>query len=157
MNNEDKLDMESIIAQEDPIVLYIIVNYDLGMGVGKTAAQVGHAVEMVNNSYYELKKTSAKLQYQVMQYQNESAKTLYADMSRKLSIMGEYMNSGHRKVVLKAESKDWVKLKEEIKDMYLVRDAGLTEIAPGSETCIGLWPLRKSQANKIIKRLQVLK
>ena len=29
----------------DPLVMYIVVNKDLGMSVGKTAAQVGHAVQ----------------------------------------------------------------------------------------------------------------
>lgn len=41
--------------------------------------------------------------------------------------------------------------------MVLVVDAGLTEIPSGSETVIGLWPMRKSQVPKTVKRLQVLK
>jgi peptidyl-tRNA hydrolase len=42
-------------------------------------------------------------------------------------------------------------------DIIIVVDAGLTEIKPDSETVIGVHPMRKSEAPKLIKRLQVLK
>ena len=68
------------------------------------------------------------------------------------------MSSSFRKVVLRASDKEWVKLKEEFNgSMVLVIDAGLTEIPSGSETVIGLFPMRKSQCSKTIQRLQVLK
>jgi peptidyl-tRNA hydrolase len=60
---------------------------------------------------------------------------------------------------LKADEKEWIKLKQEIKDQphVIVRDAGLTELEPGTETVIGLWPVRKSKRSKTVARLQVLK
>lgn len=59
---------------------------------------------------------------------------------------------------MKADEKEWVKLKND-NDLYtvIVKDLGLTELEPDTETVIGVYPMFKSQAPKIIKRLQLLK
>ena len=138
-----------IASQEDPIVMYLIVRESLNMGTGKTAAQVGHATQMLTIEYFEL----------VDDYEHVLAdKDFQASVRGKLEIMREWLNSSYRKVVLKANDKGWDRLKKEFKDtMVLVVDCGLTEIAAGSETVIGLWPMYKSNATKTIKRLQALK
>jgi len=71
----------------------------------------------------------------------------------------KWKDSDYGKIVLKADGKEWTKLKAELpQDQFvLVKDNGLTEIASGSETCIGLMPMRKSECPKIIKKLQLLK
>ena len=152
--------------QEDPIVMYLIVHESLGMGVGKTAAQCAHASQMLTLDYFEMKEKSKTLQKQMSPLlQPQPAEPLmaqlkaeYAKLAKPLSIMGEWLSSSYRKVVLRASDKEWAKLKEEFKDsMAMVVDAGLTEIAAGSETVIALWPMRKSQRSKTILRLQVLK
>jgi peptidyl-tRNA hydrolase len=85
-------------------------------------------------------------------------KSLYADYGRKLSIFGEWMENSFRKVVLRADDKEWAKIKQDYgQHMVMVVDAGLTEIPSGSETVIGLWPMRKSQRPKTVQHLQVLK
>lgn len=152
-------------SQEDPIVMYLIVHESLGMGVGKTAAQCAHASQMLTLEYFEKQKEPKLIQIQINKIREtpseelEKLRARYAELSRPLSIFGEWMASSFRKVVLSADDKNWQKIKSEFKghNMVLVIDAGLTEIAPGSETCIGLWPMRKSQASKLIKRLQTLK
>lgn len=153
-------------SQEDPIVMYLIVHESLGMGVGKTAAQAAHASQMLTLKYFTMKEASSTLQKQMQPLLNAppdakemaKLKAAYVELARPLSIMGEWLNSSFRKVVLRASDKEWAKLKEEFKDsMVMVVDAGLTEIAAGSETFIGLWPMRKSQRPKSIQRLQVLK
>lgn len=145
--------------QEDPIVMYLIVKESLGMGVGKACAQVGHAVGMLIFQYYDLKEESRTLQKIIIEDSGmPEGKLRYAELSRKLSIMGEWKNQSYRKVTLKADDREWDKLKIEFKEqMVLVIDAGLTEVMPGSETCIGIWPMRKGQRPKILTRLQVLK
>lgn len=160
-------DQEFIVSpQEDPIVMYLIVRESLNMGVGKTAAQTAHASQMLTFKYFTMKEASSTLQKQMQPLFNAppdakemaKLKASYVKLAHPLSIMGEWLNSSFRKVVLRASDKEWAKLKEEFKDsMILVVDAGLTEIPSGSETVIGLWPMKKSQAPKIIKRLQVLK
>lgn len=151
-------------SQEDPIVMYLIVHESLGMGVGKTAAQCAHASQMLTLEYFEKQKEPKLIQIQINKIREtpseelEKLRARYAELSRPLSIFGEWMASSFRKVVLSADDKNWAKLKAEFKDsMVMVVDAGLTEIPSGSETVIGLWPMRKSQVPKTIKRLQVLK
>ena len=69
-----------------------------------------------------------------------------------------WLISSFRKVVLKADDKEWAKIKADLEDGdVIVVDAGLTEIEPGSETVIGMHPIHKSSVGKLIKRLQVLK
>jgi PTH2 family peptidyl-tRNA hydrolase len=157
---------EERAAQEDPIVMYLIVHETLGMSMGKTAAQCAHASQMLTLKYFEMKDLSSSIQKRMQPLLNappegdqmERLKAAYASMAKPISIMGEWLNSSFRKVVLRASDKEWAKLKEEFKDsIVLVVDAGLTEIAAGSETVIGLWPVRKSQVSKTVKRLQVLK
>lgn len=158
---------EERASQEDPIVMYLIVHESLNMSIGKTAAQAAHAAQMLTLKYFSMKETSISLQKRMQPLlnappeANEMAKlkAAYIEMSRPLSIFGEWLNSSFRKVVLRASDKEWAKLKEEFKDhnMVMVVDAGLTEIAAGSETFIGLWPMRKSQRPKLVQRLQVLK
>ena len=40
--------------QEDPWIMYLIVRESLNMSAGKIAAQVGHAVGIIYESYYDL-------------------------------------------------------------------------------------------------------
>lgn len=148
--------------QEDPIVMYLIVRESLNMSAGKTSAQCAHASQILTVEYFEMKDESRKIQkssHLFPQDMKEIQMAKYKELAPFISIFGEWLNSSVRKVVLKADDKEWVKLKEEFKDqrMALVIDAGYTEIPAGSETVIGLWPMRKSQRPKILQRLQVLK
>jgi peptidyl-tRNA hydrolase len=79
--------------------------------------------------------------------------------TNKLATMQDWLDSGYRKIVLTADDKEWSALQSEIpeEDRVIVRDAGLVEVPVGSETCFGVFPIRKSQRCKTLKRLQVLK
>ena len=122
--------------QEDPWIMYLIVRDSLGMSAGKTAAQVGHAVGIMYGHYYYII--------------NDDDHMLMKDSF--LSWKGD----SFRKVVLKAKDKHWDKLKDRL-DCFVVRDAGLTEIDPGSETVIGVWPMKRSERINILRKLQTLK
>jgi peptidyl-tRNA hydrolase len=76
--------------------------------------------------------------------------------SIKLAAHNEYFFSGQRKIVLKADAKEWFKIKQEYPDVIEVKDAGLTQLPAGSATVLGLWPMKKSSVSKTLKRLQVL-
>jgi PTH2 family peptidyl-tRNA hydrolase len=139
----DLLDLRK--NQGDPIVLYIIVRKSLGMDVGKIAAQVGHGVGMLLGRYHDFESLQMVIDRE------------YLVANRwKIDITKEWLASSYRKVVLEANDKDWERLKEQL-DVFLVKDAGLTEVDPGSETVLIPWPMKKSEAPKIIQRLQVLK
>ena len=111
----------------------IAVRTDLGMGKGKIAAQVGHAcvlgAEHVRKSHPER----------------------YA----------EWWNDGQVKVVLKVSGlKDLQEVKKHAIDLNLpwseVTDAGHTQIAPGTITCISLGPAPENLIDKITGDLKLL-
>lgn len=151
------------LPREDPLVMYLVVRKSLNMSGGKTAAQCAHAAQMLTMRYYELKETSSKLQRSFRDNKDvpvpADVMAAYKAMAPKISIFGEWVAAAIRKVVLEADEKEWAKLKAEIKDSEHAKvvDAGYTELEPGTETVIGLWPIRKSQASKTVRRLQALK
>lgn len=157
---------QSTETVEDSIVMYLVVHESLGMGTGKSCAQCAHASQMLTLKYFEMKDLSRNLQREMQPLLQPkptgseliALKEQYSALAKPISIFGEWMNSSFRKVVLRASDKEWEKLKEEEKNnMVMVVDAGLTEIPSGSETVIGLWPIRKSKRSKTVQRLQVLK
>ena len=110
----------------------IIVRTDLEMGKGKIAAQVGHAC------------------------------VLGAEHVRKSnSSWFEYWWNGQEKVVVKVSS---LKELEEVKKGAIeldipwseVTDAGHTQIAPGTITCISLGPAPEEKIDKITGELKLL-
>lgn len=131
--------------QPDPIVHYLIVRKSLGMGAGKIPAQCSHATKMLMLRYHSILKDYPSLSLTEMH--------TYDPL---LNITEEWINTSFRTVVLVADDKQWEKIKEEVR-VFLVKDAGLTEVAAGSETVLSTWPMYKSQAPKIIQKLQTLK
>lgn len=124
---------------EDPIVMYLVV-HELGMSAGKMAAQVGHAVGLLYIKYMTLKD--------------------YVLNDKELKIWEEWQNGAFRKVTLTANDSKWNKLKTQLTNDGIehvrVVDAGFTEIPSGSETVIGIWPMRKSNRSSVLKKLQTL-
>lgn len=159
---EDPNSPEAVAAranQPDPIVMYLIVRESLGMSAGKLAAQCAHASQMLLlQCYEEQRKWECGLD-PVCGPTNEDYDALPEETKLRWILFDKWLQSSFRKVVLRADDKEWVKLKAEISESnrVIVVDAGLTEIAAGSETVIGLWPILKSERPKLIKKLQVLK
>ena len=68
----------------------------------------------------------------------------------------EWKKHGSTKISKKASDKQWDILKDVFgKECYIVRDAGKTEVKPGTETCMILWPVLKSKAHPLIQELTV--
>lgn len=151
---EDHNSPEAVQAradQPDPIVMYLIVRESLNMGTGKIAAQCAHASQMLLLGHQE---ADADLNWTKVAHGDEVEKI----KAEQIMLFKSWLNSSFRKVVLKADDKEWIKLKDNMEEGdIVVVDAGLTEIEPGSETVIGLHPMRKSTQGKVLKRLQVLK
>jgi peptidyl-tRNA hydrolase len=123
--------------QEDPIVQYYIVRSDVPMTPGKLASQVAHGAMMFLLRYNQLKNHHSGA---------------YAE---RLNQTFQWLNGSFRKVLLKGDTKDFERLKKEL-DVFLVRDAGLTEVDPNTETVLVTWPMLKSQRPKFLTRLRVL-
>ena len=135
---------KSTTDEENTLVLYLIVNDSLKMSSGKIAAQCAHGAQNILMKYYQVVSANLKL----------------IDTVQHLSDMRSWLTSNMRIVVLKSSDvKTWAKIKAEFVETKLgviVVDAGFTEIEPGSETVIALYPMKKSGVSKIIKRLRVL-
>ncbi len=116
--------------QEDPLIMYFVVRESLNMSPGKIAVQVAHSSQMILLHYYKAEPSD--------------------------ETMTVWLNTSFRKGLLRADDKEWEKIKGSEIRCWVVKDAGLTEVAQGSETVLVLWPMLKSQRPKLIKRLRLL-
>lgn len=143
--------------QGDPIIMYLIVRESLNMSAGKIGAQCGHAAQMALLQLLTVKNLFLWLLLNVYRLLRIRPQETAARLGR-LNLFRQWLKTSFRKVVLRADDKEWEKVKACSELTYvIVRDAGLTEVEAGSETVIGVFPLLKSEAPKVLKRLQVLK
>lgn len=167
MTHDSPEQIELRKGQGDPLIMYLIVRESLGMSVGKIAAQCGHATDMVLLKYLREggvlppEEGSAPFPHDDTTYFGDSIiESMIRARRARHKLYYEWLQSSFRKVVLTADDKEWGKVQHAGQDglrFVIVRDAGLTEVAPESETVMGIWPMRKSLAPKVLKRLQVLK
>lgn len=134
--------VEARKAQEDPIVMYLIVRTSLGMSAGKACAQTGHCVGIMYEHFMNIS----------MRNLDPIFNKYEIDMKEKFS---DWKNDSFRKVILRAKENQWEKLKNKL-ECFIVRDAGLTELIPGTESVLGIWPMKKSKRPNIIRKLQTL-
>ena len=111
----------------------IVVRVDLKMSSGKTAAQVAHASHSAG----------------------ELARKKYDNWYR------AWLDEGQKKVVLKIDDESQIrvlyqKAKESDLPCYIVNDAGLTELPPGTTTTLGIGPAPESEINRITGDLKLL-
>jgi peptidyl-tRNA hydrolase len=154
------------MSEEDPLTMYIVVRESLHMSLGKTCVQVGHVTQRLQQQYQELSlqlnninQKSIDLGFQTINeyciYYSSGFDYPIKDILNKLHVYDDWLKMGVRKISLKADEKEWIKLKE-LPNHILITDAGHTELPPGTETVIGFWPMLKSQRPKLLKRLQTL-
>ncbi len=115
------------------LVQYFVVNKDVNMSKGKTAAQVAHAATL---STLEL----------------VSAKSSFVDRQPDFV---EWLQTGMKKIILKASQAELEKLEKA--GFFSIRDSGLTEIQKGSLTVTALPPMDKWEAKGIVGHLTLLK
>lgn len=111
----------------------IVVRRDLGMGTGKIAAQVAHAAVMGV----------------------EKTKTY------KRAWFDAWFDSGQAKVVVKVKGMEKLReVKERAENLRLpvvqVQDSGLTQIPPGTTTCVGIGPAPADLIDKVTNDLKLL-
>ena len=111
----------------------IIIRTDLKMSPGKIATQAAHA----------------------------AVSSAFLTKAKKRSWFLKWDSEGQRKIVLKV--KDLKALKELKKKASslgiptkIIKDAGLTEILPGSVTALGIGPAPEEKVNKVIGSLPLL-
>ena len=106
--------------------LVIVVRTDLGLSKGKMAAQVSHAAV------------------------NCTLKSKKSDPSS----FTKWFGDGQKKVVVKVSGEsDLRKLQQHARDVglisSLITDAGLTEVPPGTVTCLGIGPSSESAVDTV--------
>lgn len=111
----------------------ILIRTDLKMGTGKKCAQSCHASV-----------TAADLV-----------------RTRNKAIWKNWINTGQKKVILKAENLDILsnvlrKLEKNNISYFLVKDAGLTQLSPGTITALGIGPLKSKEIDEITGDLKLL-
>lgn len=108
----------------------VVLRSDLGMSTGKMIAQACHASL---KAYEKSEKRSVKL----------------------------WKDQGMKKVVLKVSSEEeLIKVFQDAKDAGLpagnIKDAGRTELRPGTATCVGIGPAESDELNIITGSLDTL-
>jgi len=117
--------------------MVLIVRQDLGMGVGKIAAQVGHAVLGAYQNILESQDVKHK-------------EALY-----------NWEENGQAKIVLKIKNKEEMlevskKAKQAGLNSYLVADAGRTQIEPGSLTVLAVGPACSADLDPVTGHLRLM-
>lgn len=110
-----------------------MVRVDLGMGRGKIAVECCHA------------SVSAA----------EEARTRFSDWWMR------WLKDGQRKIALKMRGlPDLLELEKRSRDLglpsYLVRDSGLTQVYPGTVTCLGIGPAPSDSVDNLTGNLTLL-
>ncbi len=108
----------------------IVVRTDLKMGKGKLAAQVAHA-------------------------------SIAAFLKAGFFVKKKWLGQGMKKVVLKVESeKELLELYEKARKKKLpcalIKDAGLTQLEPGSITALAIGPAEEKKIDEITGHLRLL-
>lgn len=136
---------------EDELRIYFVVNADLNMGVGKTAAQTAHAMQYLLSKREELL-TACDTRWIL------DERDAFKKMIGQALCFNQWLYSpAHCKIALGANTQDFNSIKDTYADRcVVVRDAGRTEVASGSETVIGLYPMRKDERCALLKRLRLL-
>ncbi len=107
----------------------ILVRTDIKMGKGKMAAQAAHAsVSALENA--------------------------------KKSVADGWKMEGQKKIVLKVHLEEMMQIKKSCEIMKiptsLIRDAGLTQLDPGTVTALGVGPDREDKIDKVTRHLKIL-
>ena len=111
----------------------IVVRTDIKMGKGKLAAQAAHA----------------------------SLSAAEEASGRKSRWYGEWKDGGQAKIVLKVQSEEeleelFQKAKSSGLPAAIIQDRGLTQLEPGTTTCVGIGPAPDDEVDKITGRLKLL-
>ncbi len=129
-----------IDQEQDPYVLYFVVRRKLKLSEGKVGAQCSHAMHYLAREAYPEKMRAVTGE----EYERHVA---FREWDR---------SPTHRKVVLGANDTEFMQVQLENDHFFMVTDLGFTEVDPNTQTCMCLWPMRKSARSPILQKLRPL-
>jgi peptidyl-tRNA hydrolase len=124
---------------DDPLVMYLVIPRALDMDVGKIGISCGHGVHLLFEWYMERQVDVAP-----------------EDMDACAIFWAWRKDKNYRKVSLSADAIEFAGVKQ-LPNRIIVVDHGYTEVPAESETCIGFWPMRKSQRPSLLASLKPLR
>ncbi len=132
---------------DDPIVMYTVVRRSLKLSAGKVGGQCQHAMDYLAQEFEKL----------IAMEPIAPDLTWLACVTERLSLFREWRATpDHTKVILGATDEEFEQAKVENPLHFLVVDLGKTQVAPNTETCFALWPMRKSARSPILVKLKPL-
>jgi peptidyl-tRNA hydrolase len=154
----------------DPYVLYFVVRTDLKMGGGKVSAQTGHAIHYLlvdaMNERWPTRDEVALRSKHMMRRETMTAEDwerfealgaeskAHADRAEHFRTWARSVD--HAIVTLGANDEEFEIVKSENPYHFKTVDHGYTQVDAMTETCLALWPMRKSARSPILKRLRLL-
>ena len=108
----------------------IVIRKDLNMSVGKTIAQACHASL---GTYKKVKKSK------IQRWNLDGQKKVVLEVNSKRQLLDLYNRVKRKKI-----------------PCFLVEDAGLTELEPGTITALGIGPVDEKEINKITGSMKLL-
>jgi peptidyl-tRNA hydrolase len=132
-----------LTSPEHVVVQYYVIRRNLKLTAGKVGAQVGHAAMFFMEAFQNVSHTWRMLS------EEEEART---------ALVLEWRAGEYGKIILGAGDKEFEELKKNYAapSSFLVIDNGHTQVDPNTETCLGFWPMRKSQRCDLLRTLKPL-
>ena len=132
------------MENENEIVQYFVVNNEIKISTPKLSAQIGHVATIITHEITKL------------MYQSLNGEYINPNILISIDDWKQWYNNGknQKKIILRGKEKQLLKLIDQ--GFYYIRDKGLTELSNGTLTAVGLPPMKRSEAQKYIKRLQLL-
>lgn len=120
------------------IVVYIVIPKFLKMSIGKVGVTCGHATQLL-----------------MQEHAHRLQRREGSDVDD-CEVFNTWLDSSYPKIVLGASDEEFAEVRR-LSNKIVVVDVGLKEVAAGSETAIGLWPILKSEAPLVIQKLHSLR
>ena len=132
------------MENENEIVQYFIVNSEIKISAPKLSAQIGHVATIIT---HEITKRM---------YQPLTGEYINPNILINIDDWIKWYDNGknQKKIILAGKEKQLLKLIDQ--GFYYIRDNGNNELPPLTLTAVGLPPMKRSEAQKYIKRLQLL-
>ena len=134
--------------EPDPFKLYTVMRRSLKIHGGKIGSQCQHA-------YDYLTRQLEILEHGVRQPSEE-------ELDQLTKFRAWRSSPEHVKIVLGASDDEFEEVKKAfpndyyVKRHFLVIDLGFTQVAPNTETCLCVWPMRVSLRPPILQKLRPL-